>query len=450
MAEVEKPLVGSLADPRRELIARIAASESFAKSPRLRELFLYLADCALRDPSSTLTEQQVGVAVFNRRAGYDTSADTVVRVQASEVRKRLKYYFLSEGLHEPLVMELPRGSYIPVFCARRPLPQESGPEAAGPDGEKLVPVARPVALEQFAQPLEIAYPVKPRRRVSVRLLVSLLVVSAALCCWLAYQNHQLRKRTADSTPFRSHFWKQFFQNQRQTEVVPSDFDLIVVSDVVERNIPLKEYSSRDYPGKLIDPLISDPRTNHMVSKSVERGAITPYDGPVLHELSRLSELYQLAFQVDTTRDARVDTDSPGNFILLGHKRANPWVEMFEDRMNFRYRYDDANRKAMIVNTSPLPGEKPVYVFENHQERYAIVACLPRPGDKGNVLLLFGVGLATIDGAESLVTDEDAMTKLHKRLGIGVSDRIPYFEVLLEEAPTAHHYEIVAHRVIKTP
>jgi len=118
MAEVEKPLVESLNDPRRALVNRITASESFAKSPRLRELLVYLAQCALREPHSPLTEQQVGVAVFNRPSGYDTSSDTVVRVQASEVRKRLKYYFLSEGRNEPLVMELPRGSYLPIFNPR--------------------------------------------------------------------------------------------------------------------------------------------------------------------------------------------------------------------------------------------------------------------------------------------------------------------------------------------
>src|SRR5215471_15568753 len=143
MAEARKPLAGTLIDPRRELVARIVTSESFVKSPRLRDLFLHLSESALRDPASTLTEQQVGVAVFNRPAGYDTSADTVVRVQASAVRKRLKYYFLSEGLQEPLVVELPRGSYVPVFRSREPLPEESVVADAASNGEKLVPVAQP-------------------------------------------------------------------------------------------------------------------------------------------------------------------------------------------------------------------------------------------------------------------------------------------------------------------
>jgi hypothetical protein len=348
-------------------------------------------------------------------------------------------------------MELPRGSYIPVFHPREPQPEEPVPaEAVVSNGEKLVPVTSPAALERLAPPLHVTYTGRPPRPVLLLALSALLLVAIALCSWLAYQNSQLRKRIGDNTPFLGHFWTQFFHNQQQTEVVPSDFDLIAISDVVGRSIPLKEYSSREYPSKLIDPLIPDPRTNYMVSKAAARGAITPYDGPVLHDLSRLSERYQLRFQIDSPRDVRIDADSPGTFILLGHERANPWVEMFESRMNFKHRYDDAARRATIVNTSPLPGEKAIYVYENHQASYAVVACLPREGNKGSVLILFGISLSAIDGAENLVTDETAMSRLYERLGIGLSDRIPYFEVLLEKSPAAKRYEILAYRIIKNP
>jgi len=449
MAEVEKPLVESLNDPRPALINRITASEPFARSPRLRELLVYLAKCALREPQSPLTEQQVGVAVFNRPSGYDTSSDTVVRVQASEVRKRLKYYFLSDGRNEPLVMELPRGSYLPVFNSRGPL-EGGGEHAPGSNGQQLVPVAQSVpAIDRYPQTAEIIHAQKARS-LSQLLLAALLVIAVAACAWLAYQNIQLRKGSPKPTPYLSHFWKQFFQNQRPTVVIPSDFDLIVISDVLGRNVPLKEYTSRDYPKSLIDPLIKDQKMNYFVSKAAKEGAITPHDGPILHSLSLLSERYQVPFRVVVPRQVQMDSDEPGNFILLGHDRANPWVAMFEDRLNFRHRYDDSIRKASIINTSPQPGEKPVYTFENHQETYAVVACLPRPGGKGNALLLFGISLASIDGAGRLATDEAAMARLYSHLGIGLSDRIPYFEVLLEKKPAARNYEIIAYRIIKNP
>jgi hypothetical protein len=445
MAEVEKPLGQSLDDPRRALVNRVAASEPFAKSPRLRELFTYLAECALRDPHSSVTEQQVGVAVFNRSAGYDTSSDTVVRVQASEVRKRLKYYFLSEGLNEPLLMELPRGSYLPIFSSRE-LPTE---DAVYSNGHKQAATADTTPREGVTRSDQTSAQ-RMRKHLALFVLSGLLTVAVAVCAWLAYQNNQLRKQSAaEAAPLLSHFWKQFFQNSWQTEVVPSDFDLIVISDVLGRNVPLKEYSSEDYPKMLIDPLIKDPKINNFVSKAARAGAITEHDGPVLNSLALVSERFQIPFQVKSPRQARVDQDY-GNFILLGHERANPWVEMFESRMNFRHYYDDTVRKAKIINISPQPGEKPEYVFENFQETYAVVACLPRRDGKGNVLILYGITLANIDGAAHLVTDEAAIAKLYSRLGIGPSDHIPYFEVLLEEKPDAQNYEIIAHRIISNP
>ena len=443
MAEVEKPLGQSLDDPRRALVNRVAASEPFAKSPRLRELFTYLAECALRDPHSPVTEQQVGVAVFNRSAGYDTSSDTVVRVQASEVRKRLKYYFLSEGLNDPLLMELPRGSYLPIFSSREP-PNE---DAVYSNGHKQAATADTTPRESD----QISARLQRRQPAMLFVLAALLIVAVAVCAWLAYQNNQLRKQSAaEAAPLLGHFWKQFFQNSWQTEVVPSDFDLIVISDVLGRNVPLKEYSSEDYPKTLIDPLIKDPKLNNFVSKAVKAGAITEHDGPVLNSLSLVSERFRIPFQVKSPRQARVDQDYPGNFILLGHERANPWLEMFESRMNFRHYYDDTVRRTKIINVSPQPGEKPEYVFEKHQETYAVVACLPRRDGKGNVLILYGITLANIDGAAHLVTDEAAIAKLYSRLGIGPSDHIPYFEVLLGERPDAQNYEIIAHRIISNP
>jgi len=77
----------------------------------------------------------------------------------------------------------------------------------------------------------------------------------------------------------------------------------------------------------------------------------------------------------------------------------------------------------------------------------VVACLPRAEGSGNVLILFGGNLATIEGAAQLVTDEAAMAKLHSRLGVGLSGRLPYFEVLLEKPPTAQKFEVIAHRII---
>src|SRR5580704_16673822 len=77
----------------RDLLHRVAAAPRFQKSKRLRELLLDLGERSLQDPAYILREQEIGVDVFGRSADYDTSHDTLVRVQVSQLRKKLQEYF---------------------------------------------------------------------------------------------------------------------------------------------------------------------------------------------------------------------------------------------------------------------------------------------------------------------------------------------------------------------
>src|ERR1700691_1401194 len=112
----------------RELLERIVASDPFQKSKRLRDLLLFLGERSLQDPYCTLREQEIGVEVFGRPPDYDTSHDTLVRVHVSQLRKKLHDYFLAEGRNEPLVIEIPKGSYVPLFRPRTEI-AETEPEA---------------------------------------------------------------------------------------------------------------------------------------------------------------------------------------------------------------------------------------------------------------------------------------------------------------------------------
>ena len=446
-------------DPRWALVNRIVSSEAFSRSRRLRQLLVYLSECAIRNPQSPLTEQHVGIAVFKRPAGYDTTADTVVRVRASEIRKRLKYYFLTEGLHEPLTIELPKGSYLPIFRPRRNdevTTAEEGPADESAAEDALLPDSADSDSSHdtaehghasSARPRDVLTAIRPNFLVP---FASLLIICSALVLWLAYQNAELRKTsgTAKATPFLTHFWTQFFQNGKQTEIVPSDAGVIAVADLLGRRISLQEYTDPAYPKMLLDPLIKDPKANLLATRMAMTGSIVPFDASVLAQLSILSGRYQIPLQVILPRNAKVIPEVPGNLILLGHQRSNPWVNLFVDRLNFRHEFDDSSRKAAIVNTSPLSGEERSYVSEFDHEDFAVAACLPKPGGNGSVLILFGGRLASIDGAASLVTDEAEMARLHARFGIGVSDPMPYFEVLLDKRSNTASYEITAYRILK--
>jgi hypothetical protein len=105
----------ALRHPQWVLVERVAASHCFQSSARLRDFLFYVADCALRDAPEEATEQQVGVSVFQRSPGYNCAEDNIVRTHARLLRQKLAEYFQNEGIREEIIIEIPKGHYLPIF-----------------------------------------------------------------------------------------------------------------------------------------------------------------------------------------------------------------------------------------------------------------------------------------------------------------------------------------------
>jgi len=98
----------------REHLQEILASPGFATSKRAQEFLQLVVEHGLADRTASLKERMIGAEMFGRPADYDTANDAVVRVKATEVRRRLAQYYGS--VREPMVrIELPVGSYVPKF-----------------------------------------------------------------------------------------------------------------------------------------------------------------------------------------------------------------------------------------------------------------------------------------------------------------------------------------------
>lgn len=106
---------GSDPESDQSLVERVAGGTILRKSNRLRELLLFLCRRATSQPGTPIHEQEIGIEVFGRPPGYDTALETLVRVLVSQLRKKLQQHFASEGMDEPVVVEIPNGSYTPVF-----------------------------------------------------------------------------------------------------------------------------------------------------------------------------------------------------------------------------------------------------------------------------------------------------------------------------------------------
>src|ERR1700735_1312067 len=104
-------------DQRWALVNRIAASQHLKGSPRLCEFLCYIARCAIRDAPEDATEQQIGIRVFGRAPGYNSSEDSIVRTHARLLRQKLAEFFAGEGASEKIIVEIPKGHYLPIFRA---------------------------------------------------------------------------------------------------------------------------------------------------------------------------------------------------------------------------------------------------------------------------------------------------------------------------------------------
>jgi len=96
-------------------LRRILAHTSFRNSRRCQAFLRYVVDEKLDGNADHLKERMIGVAVFQQPLDYDTNANSVVRVTAGEVRRRLAQFYIEADAGNELLIELPLGSYVPEF-----------------------------------------------------------------------------------------------------------------------------------------------------------------------------------------------------------------------------------------------------------------------------------------------------------------------------------------------
>jgi TolB-like protein/Flp pilus assembly protein TadD len=137
----------------RHHLREVTASHAFAGSKRTQDFLALIVGHALDGEFDSLRERMIGAEMFGRPVDYDTGSDSVVRVKATEVRKRLAQYYLERDSLPAVRIEIPTGSYVPRFVF----------ESAAGETESCVTSASPSALQQTITPLSPAPTPKPAR-----------------------------------------------------------------------------------------------------------------------------------------------------------------------------------------------------------------------------------------------------------------------------------------------
>jgi hypothetical protein len=404
------------------ILRRVLESHIFSKAPKRREFLRYVCEHAIGGAAEPVHEREIGVRVYQRAADYDPSEDNIVRVEARSLRKQLEQYFRTEGAAEPVVLRVPKGSYVPAFEERR------------------IPVEVAVAAPQ------------PRAALAFS-TTSLVLAAALLVCGTFLLSVMVGgapsdSGSADSIPPHP-LWSSLFDQSRETYLVVADSNFASLQTYLGRTLRLEDYLR---PGFGLTTGNEDATDE--VSQVVKRFCSTPVtsfaDVALAVKIMQLPWAMRSSTSIRFARDINVRDFKNKNAILLGSVCSNPWAELWMPRLNFRIEHDHRTNEAWIRNTVPLPGEPDRYQGAADAS-YAHVAFLPSLGGGGSVLLLAGIGMEGTEAAGDLVTSDVAFRKVADEFNLMSGKKLQNFEAILElsslQGAPARAPRVVTYRVL---
>lgn len=405
--EAGKEAIDFESDERWELVQRIISSRTFAKSQQLQAFLLYVTKQTIIGRCDEIKEQAIGSQVLGRKPDYDPAGDNIVRVRARQLRQKIKQYFSSDGENEKLLLTMPTGGYVPVF-------------------EKRIIEPPVTVLETKAtgtwQPRWL-----PWALAGVFAVVSLTL-------WFRLQGNNARSQPEILPQSLRQFWSQIFsQKGDDVLLVLGDSGFALWQDLAHRNLTLADYLSAGFrePAEQIQPGMAQVASRRFTSLA---------DVNFVTRFLPLSRSFGSRVKVRLARNIDIRDLKTGNVVLLGSRRANPWVEIFEPHIHYAYGYNIEAQRSFFRNTAPRSGEPEILARNNNGasrgESYGLVALLPNMNATGKVLLIEGLNMEGTDAAGEFLLNPQPCAVLIQHLQREIGFPGQPFEALFKLTPVA--------------
>jgi len=412
-------------DPRWELVDRVASSTVFRKSPRLRQFLFFVTERSIAGHSDEISEYEIGWKVFERGPNYNPMDDSIVRSAARQLRSKVKEYFETEGVSEKLILDIPKGGYIPVFAEREHL-------------------AASLNLSESAQLVDEHLAVVLRRWKILTAVLSIGIV--ALVGFELWKNS-----VAFPTTRRQSIVSTLLIKDHPTRVILGDSGIAYVSQATKHPLSVAEYANHAYPTLAIEPSfqqiwdrLTDGTTTYLPEVNIALAVM------------RSGEEGRNTVLLDS-RQLSADDFRSGNMIVISSPSACPWIHLLDDKLNFRYTrtFNTPESEFSFVNLHPMAGEEESYSagssIPQFGKSYAILARVPNLSNNGKILIIYGFKTSGIQAAGEYATDPRLAAELVRIFGVKGIRELPDFEVLLSTdsmASTPLNIHVVAHRIIK--
>ena len=311
-------------EERRAEVQRVLESPQFRRTPKLQRFLELVCDYYFQNRAHEINEFLIGTEAFGKGPAFDPSQDSLVRVQAREVRRRLREHYQTDGKGSQLILDIPLGHYVPSFTL-----VENHQASKPPRFFK----ASWIMLGATALVCILALFLTDRER---RQLLGASALAAA--------------RTAPGqTPLLSCFWNRFLESDVPTLLVLSNPDV----GECKPSAPAADGSTR--------MIASDgsPCPDEFTGMG---------EAVALHLVTNLFQSAKQTLIVKQSRMVNADDIKRYNLILLGGKSVNSWTRRLGNDLSLEQPENDlAQRYATVFDqkTNELVRDRAIIALRKH-------------------------------------------------------------------------------------
>jgi hypothetical protein len=440
-------------------VDRILQSATFRNALTLQQLVQFVADKAIAGGTEGLKEYTIGVEAFGRKQDFDPKTDPIVRVQIHRLRQKLKEYYDAEGCHDPILIEIPKGHYLPSFeVATVPVADLNHGTTS-----QLHPTFS-VATQISAHDVKSRGQGTPKERRSFTWLFSShTVIAAALVVVFAggfwAGNRQKGNGTDGETTFSNPelafgksadpvkvFWARFLGNDPAPVIAYPD--AVFLLDDANDLFRFRQGAS-DSRGARVDPHLARQFASNpsLVAQAGQLYYENGYTGTgELQGVAMLTSLFgQMGVKatIKPSRDITPDDLKQHSVILLGSPFQNIAVAQLLSRGDFTFENPDSRReqwRAQILNAHPRADENSAYRTERDptsqvlKTDYSLISIQHGVVPGRYIAILGGLDTKGTEGATMFATSRPGVEELFKALAAssesGARAETPVFQALV--------------------
>jgi hypothetical protein len=440
----------------RQALNRVLNSKHFVHAPMKQKFLRLTCDFHLSGRGAELNEYLIGREVFDRDDAYNPATDPIVRVGAHGVREKLALYYQKEGVDDEIRIEIPVGSYEPVFIRinqalpPQALPMDTAATSSADTEIERKGTAPPMGAPPGVGDAEPAADKGRRRATGKRMMAGMQIAIAALSVAVIVlvvialgQRGKVESQALAMAKNRDSYgavWDPFLKSPEPTLLIlsnptvhravtgadPDQATRGAITLTTEQATTLTSASGGRLPLKQDKPLQLIPAFNMYTGIGEAIGVY------------RLSSLLHAAGEQTLLKQSRSigpEDLRDNDIILLGSVYSNQWSKPLSIKENFVY-----STRATIENLAPAQGEQSEYkaVFDDRSgiliEDYALITVTPGVTGQRTVMVLAGIYSEGTEAAADFVTNTSYLNELNQRMRElkGQSAPAPrYYQALLK-------------------